>query len=47
VYKTIIIIITDVPTKTTNLDNGQGEYFNLQAENTTDFYSISTDDMDH
>jgi hypothetical protein len=39
---------TDVPTKITmtNLAKGQYGYFNLQAENTTDFNSISTDDMD-
>jgi hypothetical protein len=34
-----------VPTKTTHLANGQEGYLNLQAENTTDFNSISTDDM--
>jgi hypothetical protein len=32
--------------KNNRLDNGQGRYFNLQAENTTDFNSISTHDMD-
>jgi hypothetical protein len=29
-----------VPTKTSALTKGQGGYFNLQAENTTDFKSI-------
>jgi hypothetical protein len=38
--------ITGVTTKTTNLAKGQGGYFNTQAENTTDFNSIFTDDMD-
>jgi hypothetical protein len=28
---------TDLPMKTTDLAKGQGGYFNLQAENTTDF----------
>jgi hypothetical protein len=37
---------TDVPMKTANLAKGQGEYLNLQAKNTTDLNSISTDDMD-
>jgi hypothetical protein len=32
--------------KTTSLAKGQRGYFNLQAENTTDLNSISTDDMD-
>jgi hypothetical protein len=32
--------------KTTDLAKGQRGYFNLQAENSTDFNSISTDDMD-
>jgi hypothetical protein len=36
-----------VLTKTANLANDQSRYFNLPAENTTDFYGISTDDMDH
>jgi hypothetical protein len=35
-----------VPTKTTGLAKGQGRYFNVQAENATDFNSISTDDTD-
>jgi hypothetical protein len=35
-----------VPTKTTDLAKGQVGYFNLLAENTSDFNSISTDDMD-
>jgi hypothetical protein len=35
-----------VPSKTTDLAKGQGGYFNLQAENTSDFNSISTVDMD-
>jgi hypothetical protein len=33
-------------TKTTDFTKGQGEYCDIQAENTTDFNSISTDDMD-
>jgi hypothetical protein len=37
---------TDVPTKTNYSAKSQGEYLNLQAENTTDFHSISNDDMD-
>jgi hypothetical protein len=37
---------TDVPMKTTDLAKGQGEYFNLQAENTTNFNSFSTAGMD-
>jgi hypothetical protein len=32
--------------KTTHLAKGKGGYLNIQAENTTDFSSISTDDMD-
>jgi hypothetical protein len=36
---------TDVPTKTTDLAKGQKEYFNIQAENTTDVNSISANDM--
>jgi hypothetical protein len=37
---------TDVPTQTTDLSKGQGRYFNVLAENTTDFNSISTNDID-
>jgi hypothetical protein len=34
---------TDVPTKTTDL--AKGGYFNLLSENTSDFNSISTDNV--
>jgi hypothetical protein len=37
---------TDVPMKATDLAKGQGRYFQQQAENKTDFNSISTNDMD-
>jgi hypothetical protein len=36
-----------VPSKITNLAKDQGGYFNLQAENTTNFNSISTNGKDH
>jgi hypothetical protein len=36
----------DVPTKTTYWTNGQGGHFNLQAENTTNFNTISNNHMD-
>jgi hypothetical protein len=37
---------TDAPTKAADLAKGIGLYFNLQAENSTDFKSTLTDDMD-
>jgi hypothetical protein len=33
---------TDAPKKTTDFAEGQGRYFNVQDENTTDFNSILT-----
>jgi hypothetical protein len=35
-----------VPLKTTDLGKSQRRYFNLQTKNTSDFNSISTNDMD-
>jgi hypothetical protein len=37
----------DVATKTNNLTMRQGGHYDLQAENTTNYNSISTDDMVH
>jgi hypothetical protein len=42
----LIFHLTDYKTRTNDLTKGQGGYFYLQTENTTDFNSIATDHMD-